>query len=63
MAENKKIVRITTEYKQPASHNKSSDSSKQDSVKLHREGGKVEKRSSYSNVVNESAGPSGSRKK
>ena len=64
MAEKKKSeCIITTEHKQPSSHNKSNDSSKRDHVVLHREGGKIERRSSYSNVINESAGPSGSRKK
>ena len=62
MAEDKKIERrITTEHKQPSSINESNN--KQSCVRLHREGGKIEKRSNHSNVINESAGPSGSRKK
>ena len=61
MAENKKIERITTEYKQPSSPNKGSNNSKQGDIRVHREGGKIEKRSGYSKVINKSAGPSGSR--
>lgn len=64
MAENKKVERIiTTEHKHPSSTNKGNGSSKQEHVTVHREGGKIEKRSSYSKVINESAGPSGSPKK
>ena len=64
MAENKKLEhKITTDYKQPSSPNKGSDHSKQGNIRVHRNGGKKDKTSNYSKVINESAGPSGSPKK